>query len=982
MLHLKNGQWFIRPLIAVLLAAAGAVGAVGAASNATAVVTTTFNAEGRTFTLTAPGLTGFQGGFSATVQVGGQNRVLSSATGVAVGPAVRVSEQTPYGLAEVRAQTIHFEQQRIDLLYRLGRVPGVAGVLAQAGIRNVGNEPVNLLAVTPVAMEGRLAGNPSDWLVTSLVPGYQQAKSVVTVGEISKPLVVEEYGGFYRLDGTGFLFGPVGTPISFLYTTIARADDGRVSFSVAADMSGVRIDPGETRWGQQVALLMEAPQPALVRWADWVAKTHGARISKGALSGWSSWYYLAKEVTGKDILDVTAAALHSPDRLRPGVIQIDAGFEDPSGNNETNDKFPEGLAYHAKQIAATGARPGLRVGPKGTWNADGEKALAEVLGQCRRAAQEGFTYFRFSLNYNSTPFVPGPATERKTSFERLRKHYADIRQAVGPDMYLMCCDTWPNRAEIGSVDASRIGRAASRARLKAAAMGDVLRSYQFQGRWFNVDNEGYYMGTDLRNVSAVGGGWPLVRTWMSMVGFSCGAAITSDPWGSEDFKPYWRNVEVLTPPAKERTEVLDLCTGQDWPRLISHVTRKWGDTTVALLWNPGSTERTVSLDFAEAGLDPQSRYAVWSFWDNRYLGVAQKAWTTPTLAPSASQHLLFTPLDRAPNKPVLIGSNLHILCGAAEIQKVTSSQGAMAIELGNAGARDGDLFVYSRYPLINKGSTACAVTGIANAGEYAWRISIAERQLGVPQRVELIVVLPVTRQAWFWALITLLAASLMFAAWRYVAGLRFQREHALGQERARIARDLHDDLGAGLTEIAMLSDMARQDCHRPEEVDAHLERIFNSGCEMAQTLDEIVWAINPSNDTLEKFISFICEFAQGILEAAGIRCRLDVPTTVPALDLNSKTRHQLCMALKEILHNVVKHAAAHEVQIRISLGGQTLKLMVADDGAGFDPATLIDPTGTHDGLCNLRQRMTDINGTCVIQSAPGHGASVLLQVRI
>ncbi len=953
-----------------------------AAALDTAAVRGTLAADGRTFTVTAPGLTGFQGGFSASIKVGDQLRELSSADGVAAGPAEHLTETTPHGEARITATTIRFEKEQVELMLRLGSVPGVPGVLAQAGIRNTGKQPVNLMAVTPLSMAGRVTGQPADWLVTALLPSYKSGQSVHTLDEIREPLHLEEYGGVYRRDGAGFLFGPVGTPISFMHAYVECKDDHEVKFRVVADMSGVRVDPGETRWGQQVALLMSPPQTALACWAEWVAKTHGARLNKGALSGWSSWYFLGREVTGKDVLDVTTAALATPGRLRPEVIQIDAGFEDPSGKNETNDKFPERLAYYAQHIAAAGARPGLRIEAKSNWNADEKKALAEVLEQCRRARQDGFTYFRFSLNYTSIPFASGPENSRATTFEMLRQDYAEIRKAVGPEMYLMCCDTWPSRAEIGSVDASRTGRAASRARVKAGAMGDVLRSYQLQGRWFNVDNEGYYMGTDLQNVSAVDGGWPLVRTWMSMVGLSCGAAITSDPWHWEDFKPYVRNVEVLTPPAKERTEVLDLCTSRDWPRLVSHVTRDWGDMTVALLWNPGNTERTVTLDFAEVGLDPHRRYAVWSFWDNRFLGVAEKSWTTPTLAPSASQHLCFTDLDRAPYKPVLIGSNLHVFCGAAEIARVTSLQASMKIELGEAGARAGDLFVYSRLPLVLKGSTGCAVNGISNAGEYVWRIGIADRQHGVPQWVELNVILPITWQAWFWMLIALVLASLLFSAWRYVASLRLQRELALDQERARIARDLHDDLGAGLTEIAMLSDVARRNSGQPDVINVHLERIFRSGCEMTQALDEIVWAINPSNDTLEKLISFTCEFAQGILAPAGIQCRLDVPTTVPKLDIDSKTRHQLCMAMKESLHNIVKHSNAREVQIRIVLNGQMLEMLVADDGAGFDLTALINPTGKYDGLLNLRQRMADIHGTCEIQSAPGQGTRVLLKVKI
>jgi len=140
---------------------------------------------------------------------------------------------------------------------------------------------------------------------------------------------------------------------------------------------------------------------------------------------------------------------------------------------------------------------------------------------------------------------------------------------------------------------------------------------------------------------------------------------------------------------------------------------------------------------------------------------------------------------------VLIGSGLHIYCGAAEFKHVRSSRGALQIELTDAGARDGDLFVYCHWPLLLKTATGCAVAGIAQAGENVWRISLAGRQCGVPQRLVLNVLLPVTRQTWFWLLLATVAASLLFAASRYVVGQRLQRQHALAEERSRIARDLH-----------------------------------------------------------------------------------------------------------------------------------------------------------------------------------------------
>ena len=756
----------------------------------------------------------------------------------------------------------------MDLLFRLGRVPGVPGVLAQVGIRNTGKEPVRLISVTPLELEFGVAGNPAEWLVTALDQSVNEVSPVVALNEIRTPLRIHEYGGLYRHDGSGFLFGPVGAPLAYVDARLTPGDGAKLAFRYAADMSGVRVDPGETRWGQQVILLLEAPRTALARWTEWVARTHGARTAKGALSGWNSWNFLGDAVTGKDVLAVADEVVRSPARLRPGVIQIDDGYQDITARKETNDKFPEGLAFHARPIAATGARPGLYLESFGTTGAPrllDSPGWSGLVQNIQQAVHSGFTYLKINhLNRGEM------AVGKRTAFEMYRDDYSAIRKAAGEETYLAYCDSRPNRPTVGLVDASRIGADANRTARSVAgtsqadlrfAMADVLRSYHLHGRWFAVDNDTYYMGTDRQNLSEIAGKWPLVRTWMSMVGLSCGTAITSDPLYWESFKPYWHNMEVMTPPANEHTEVLDLGTSREWPRLLGQVKRAWGDSAVALLWNPGVTEQAITLDFTQAGLNPRHRYAVWSFWDDRFLGVAQGVWTTQILEPLASQQLCFTDLDHTPNKPVLVGSNLHIYCGAAEIQHVMSTRGSMAIELTDAGAREGDLFVYSRLPLLLKSAIGCAVTGVTQAGENVWRISLAERQRGVPQRLDLTVVLPVTRQAWFWVLIGLVVASLLFAASRYMVGMRLQREHALELERARIARDIHDDLGTSLTKVSVMADDGSTRQEDLAGLRDRLAAIRAVAHEMTRTMDETVWAINPRHDTLESMVRYLVDYA-------------------------------------------------------------------------------------------------------------------------
>jgi signal transduction histidine kinase len=930
--------------------------------------------DGRTLVLQMPGISDFRGGFSASIVEGATTQVLASAFGLPLEPPRQTSEPTPYGAATVTSVTIRFEKEQLDLLFRMEKLEGVPALLVNAGIRNNRPTPIRLLSLSPLVFQGPLPVEPRDWLVTALGKVDDQTPVAASLTDIQgSSFSVHEYGGLYQSDGRGFLFGPVGVPTAYVDATFGVDQGGSLSFEVASEMDQVMVEAGETRWGQQVVLVFEPPQKALDRWTAWVVKTHGSRTEKGALSGWSSWRFHGLDICGDDLLREIEAVKNAPEQLRPMVMQIDSGYWRKSlVDGKVISQFPEPLSFYAKKIATTGAMPGLLVNYR---NLD---PYTNIEDRVRAAVQDGFTYLK--VQRTGMKITPEDLL-RKTTFEVKRSSFASIREAAGPDTYLLYNESRPDRATVGFMDANRTGREAERQDIRGA-ITDVLRSFHLNGRWFAVDNDYYYMGSDTANISEITGGWPMVRTWMSMVGLSCGNAITGDPWHQESFKPFWNNVGVMTPPAKERTEVIDLCKRTNWPRLVGHVRRPWGDMTVALLWNPGARERSFPLKFTEAGMDPTHRHAVWSFWENRYLGVTTGSWTTPKLEPSASQHLCFTDLDKNPGKPLLIGSSLHIYCGAAEIKNVISRRSSLEIELTDAGAYRGNLFIYSRWQPVLQSTTGCSVPFIAAAGENVWRIRISDRKYGAPQSIKLGLILPVTHQTWFWTLIALAAISLLVAVWRYLAWMKIQRENVLEHERTRIAMDLHDDLGGGLTEIAMLSEVAQQDIAQPEQATEHLKRIFRSSREMTQALDEIVWAVNPANDTLEKFIAFSGEFARELLEPAGIRCRLEMPEEIPPIELKSQTRHQLCMVLKESLNNIAKHACASEVRLRIDLTGRNLSIDIEDNGIGFDTSALLDKAGRHDGVENMRKRMLDIQGKFEIKSTLTKGTVTHLQVRI
>lgn len=247
------------------------------------------------------------------------------------------------------------------------------------------------------------------------------------------------------------------------------------------------------------------------------------------------------------------------------------------------------------------------------------------------------------------------------------------------------------------------------------------------------------------------------------------------------------------------------------------------------------------------------------------------------------------------------------------------------------------------------------------------------------------IVMPFYWQTWWFRLAVLVAFTLsVVAIVRYISFRRLHRrlrlleqQAALQRERARIAKDIHDDLGANLTQIAYLGELAQQDQAEPAKAAERIFKISSTARQAVKSLDEIVWAVNPRNDTPAHLVDYAGQFALDYLRMAGIRCRLDFPEQSSTRELSTDLRHNLFLVIKEALHNVVKHAHATEVWLRASFGGPGLEVVVEDNGRGFDG---MPDTAFADGLRNMRQRMEDIGGECHFQSEPGHGTRVVLHL--
>ncbi|MBW8782914.1 MAG: ATP-binding protein [Verrucomicrobia bacterium] len=206
---------------------------------------------------------------------------------------------------------------------------------------------------------------------------------------------------------------------------------------------------------------------------------------------------------------------------------------------------------------------------------------------------------------------------------------------------------------------------------------------------------------------------------------------------------------------------------------------------------------------------------------------------------------------------------------------------------------------------------------------------------------------------------------------------KLEQEHALERERTRIARDIHDQLGANLTQIAITSKLLTLD--PPESVPAHSRELTAIARHTAESLDEIVWAVNPHYDTLAALIEYLAMFAVDFLSLAKIACEVDVPADLPASPLSSTVRHHLFLAVKEALNNVVKHSGASTVQLQVRQEGEELRVVVADNGRGFEPGG--EAAGSN-GVRNLGERLKELGGAARFESTPGRGTRVVFTLRL
>lgn len=201
-----------------------------------------------------------------------------------------------------------------------------------------------------------------------------------------------------------------------------------------------------------------------------------------------------------------------------------------------------------------------------------------------------------------------------------------------------------------------------------------------------------------------------------------------------------------------------------------------------------------------------------------------------------------------------------------------------------------------------------------------------------------------------------------------------ESERALEQERARVARDLHDELGAGLTEIGLLGSLVGNPAITEHAKVGYLGTLGDVSRSLVSALDEIVWAINPDYDSVDDLAGYLWLHAQRLLKPAEIECSPVTPVEIPGGRLGSRSRQSLLLAFKEALNNVIKHSQATRVDIGIHVELEKVIITIADNGAGISSA----PLPGSQGIAGMHERMLSLGGSCEIRAKSGGGTVVNL----
>lgn len=274
---------------------------------------------------------------------------------------------------------------------------------------------------------------------------------------------------------------------------------------------------------------------------------------------------------------------------------------------------------------------------------------------------------------------------------------------------------------------------------------------------------------------------------------------------------------------------------------------------------------------------------------------------------------------------------------------------------------------------ISSGTHQSATFTNLDGGTYTFRVKGANNDGLWNEAGDWVVIVvhpPFWATWWFWMIGAAVLSYILYVIYR----IRIQQLLRVQQIRMRISRDLHDDVGSTLSSIHMISSMAKGSAPDPNRAKSIFETISTASSEAMELMSDIVWSINPLNDTLEMMLVRMRQYASETLEAAGIAFQIGMEENSKHVELPIEKRKEMYLIFKEAINNLAKYSRAQHANIHLSAQAHTITLIIKDDGDGFSPSTVFPGNG----LKNMQARATALQGHFSINSAPGSGTTLEL----
>jgi two-component sensor histidine kinase/streptogramin lyase len=283
---------------------------------------------------------------------------------------------------------------------------------------------------------------------------------------------------------------------------------------------------------------------------------------------------------------------------------------------------------------------------------------------------------------------------------------------------------------------------------------------------------------------------------------------------------------------------------------------------------------------------------------------------------------------------------------------------------------------FATYTKLKAGSYLFQVKGSNNDGLW--------NEQGSTLRI--IIKPPFWQTAWFLLLMGILLLALLIYVIRYITTRKLkirlrdlEYQNRLNKERERISRDMHDEVGSSLTRIAIQSELAGQNVQNNDMIKNQIRDIAGASREVVDNIGEIIWAINPGNDSLENLVSYLRQYVSRYLEITPVSALFDLPEELPKISLSAEMRRNIFLIVKEAMANIVKHAGAGQVRFQIQLNKKAMHLTISDDGKGFAPE---EKRQFGNGLNNMQKRVQTLGGHWQLDTSSGKGTTIHMEINL